>query len=76
MDKQSIIIPLGIKILRNDSTLTAKDARVRMVEFFRGCRTIADMKFRIRINGGSDMVAEAIAKDPTFAWLWTTEGGV
>lgn len=67
--KNALIIPLGLRTMRIDGSMTAIEAGKLVYQFYRGCRTIAEMDARLKRNGGLDLVAEAIAKDRTFDWL-------
>jgi hypothetical protein len=67
--KNIMTIPLGLRTMRINRSLTAKDTRALIKKFYQGCRTIAEMKIRLQGNGGMDLVAEAMATDPSFDWM-------
>lgn len=68
MRKADIRVGLGMKILERRKEMTAIGCGDLLKKVFKGCRTIADMEHRIKINGGYDCLADALAATPNRIW--------
>ena len=58
--KNSLIIQLGIRILRNNPGMKAREAGTLARNFYRGCRTIREMQDRIQLFGGFEAIAKSV----------------
>lgn len=71
MRKSDIRVGLGMKIMERRRELTAAGCGDLLKKFFKGCRTTAEMEHRIKINGGYDCSADALAATPNRIWRTT-----
>jgi hypothetical protein len=68
MRKADIVVPLGMKIMSLNQDLTAHETQELLRKFFKGCPTIAKMKERLTLNGGTIDSARILSSSPLRAW--------